>query len=78
MKIRDSTGFVLKIGKGVDKGWRGSLGTFEGSITQEDGRCTISGLAKRLARQMKIKNGELTILSVEFVVRERTDAKVGS
>jgi len=78
MGTKDSRGFVLQIGTGLGEGWRGLPETLDGSITQEDGRRTISGLAKQFARQMKIKNGTLMILSVEFVVRERTDAKVGS
>lgn len=63
--------YTLKIGKGLyTKTASGIIGTLEADLRQNYGSLTINKLAKTLAKQFDIKNGEIELISVEFVHKE--------
>lgn len=68
--ITMSNTMTIKIGEGVKSGWRGTVGQLTADISKLKKTTTLNQIAKQLAKQMKIKHGEIE-LGIEFVWREK-------
>ena len=58
----------IKIGKGAEdlKRYECPLGTLSANPTEKMKTRTLNSIAGGLAKQLKIKNGEIVITSIEF------------
>jgi hypothetical protein len=68
--------YKLKIGKGFYTKTRSmQIGTLETDLRQNYGSLTINKLAKTLANQFDIQNGEIELISVEFICSKAVEPK---
>lgn len=56
----------FKFGKGAGKNFSGHLGTLSAELNEEHRNVKISKFVKALSKQLKIVNGEITVVSIEF------------
>lgn len=62
---------VVKFGRGKGDSFEGHLGQLEAEITAKHLPMTIKRLARQLAKQMHITDGEIEVLSLSFIWRRR-------
>lgn len=62
---------TIKIGKGAGKSYEFTFGTLNAELKKGMENKTLKQLAKKLIEQTKIKNGEITLLTLEFRLKER-------
>ncbi len=64
---------VMKFGKGQGSSYICPIGLQEVEITKKDKKLTIEQFGKQLAKQLKIKDGEIIIDSINFTFSRKKE-----
>lgn len=67
------SGYTITVGKGKGDHYRGAFGGQTAEITEEMGDMTLKQFAETLAKQYGIKDGDISLFSINFNFHRAVD-----